>query len=75
MALDFEEVLSKLKEEREKLEKALQELERRVQTSRETAWPATPPTSSLPPGAGGAAQVVAAIGTTRSRRETPKEPS
>ena len=61
--LDLAQILSELEKEREVLEDALK-----------SKSDGPPPNPDLPPGAGGAAQL-ASIGTTRSRRETNREPS
>ena len=70
--MDIAEALSELEAQRDALQDAIDLLSGRKQEPPESGGP--PPNPNLPPGTGGAAQL-AGIGSTRSRRETRREPS
>jgi hypothetical protein len=82
--LDVAKILSELNKQREELEGAIAALEgararlspgKRGKPKPPGSGGGQPPTPEIPPGSGGAAQVACTFGTTRSRRETPREPS
>ena len=73
--MDIAEILSQLKAQREALQDAIDCLSRMTPPGPGGSSGGPPPNQGgQPPNAGGAAQL-AGIGTTRSRRETRREPS
>ena len=70
--MDIAAILLELEAEREKLQDAIEGLSRMIRESPESGGP--PPNPNLPPAMGGAAEL-AGVRSTRSRRETRREPS